>query len=170
MASRLVPTMTSEAFSNPCLRLPTNLFTSKLGTNTGSIPDCDEQRAPILVARSISRSVRKRGHDFFAWTPVAENTLACFLSHKAPLPDEKAALVVDEQLVKFGYHRSGNAQPLYGALNNTIKCLGPMFAANGDAARLDLPCAANLRVDDGLRAAAVRRTRRGLDQLFCLRR
>ncbi len=86
------------------------------------------------------------------------------------MADEKAALVVDQQLVEFGRHLPMNAQPFGSTRHNAIERLGPMLATDGDAARLDLPGAADIRIDDGVRAAPERSPCRGLDQLLGLLR
>ena len=86
------------------------------------------------------------------------------------MADEKAALVVDQQLIELGCDRPLDAQPLGRARNNVVECLGPVFAADGNAARLDLPGAADVRIDHGFRSAPERRTRCRLDQLLGLRR
>ena len=66
------------------------------------------------------------------------------------MTDEETALVVDKQLVEFSRHRSGNAQAFGGPRHDGSECLGPMFASDRKAARLDLPSAADLCIDDGL--------------------
>jgi hypothetical protein len=66
------------------------------------------------------------------------------------MADEKAALVVDEELVEGSSDRAGDAEPFDSPPDDASERLRPMFAADCDAAPLDLPCAPNIRVDDGL--------------------
>src|SRR5262249_17782001 len=84
------------------------------------------------------------------------------------MADEKAALVVDEELVEGSSDRAGDAEPFDGPLDDASERLRPMLAADCDAAALDLPCAPNIRVDDGLGPAPMGSTRCRLDQLLRL--
>src|SRR5262245_1993447 len=84
------------------------------------------------------------------------------------MADEKAALVVDEKLVEGSSDRAGDAEPFDGPLDDASERLRPMLAADCDAAALDLPCAPNVRVDDGLGPAPKGSTRCRLDQLLRL--
>ena len=84
--------------------------------------------------------------------------------------DEETALVVNQELVELGRHLPGDAEAICGLLHDAAKRFRPMLAADADLARLDLPGAPHLGVDDGVGAPAIGCPRCRLDQQFGLRR
>ena len=84
--------------------------------------------------------------------------------------DEETALVIDQQFVQFRRHRFRHTEPGRGADHDGIQALRPVLPLNADPIGVDLPGPPDIGVDQGLRAAAVRRTRRDRDELLGLGR
>src|SRR6516225_4099548 len=55
------------------------------------------------------------------------------------MTNEEAALVIDEQLVKLGRNRAGDAEPFGGPRDDIRQRFRPVLAADRDAPGLDLP-------------------------------